>query len=779
MGAYHALLIALKKTSQLHVRNIVFGPLNRMFQKAPSEVRDFMEDPQSQTLILVCINESRTSRRILDTVPSACVLHFKKFLTLAPHYDCTKIYTLTKVIDLAFIMKQVEAFTNSLKKVIVLHEKKQAIPELKSVSAKTVKESICYSDLSPFQQLIITERVSKTLYLYAEDVEMLFEQAQDSFIVDILYNDTLKLFANTVPLLPSYYVNRSLVTRNVVKINLTEQLHRNCFVVKNIDRSTLSQIFPKEPTVTSTEIFNTKSEIIIHCIVLESEHHVPYIIEKAGAKAVHFLEYKDGQLLWLKSTRNFKSIRGTISDNQVFYTDENLFMRILEADNPSPVCLSDTAGMGKTVLMSYFVTKLKESNRTVVFATFRDLIQKVRDCNKKITLLERIVLALGSICKAMPCVVNWLQNGKVKIQNLFLDGFDELKGNDIEFALECLWEIRKKFIGTRLWVSTRPHYLAQMEELLQVFGYHIQPFNVVDQTKFLVLYWSRGKNNSEKEKLTNYAKSCVSHIKTVANKEIDKFAGIPLQCLLIGCVYEDAAHKHCVEKQTGNPSFIVTSVAELYHELIRKKYEKYTITYRQSNASADSIDQIHMQYALKYMFPNLPTGISDQYLSNLSKTEVFDMGIMEPKTQDSMEPQFIHWTFAEYFVAKYLLRNIVAGDKSESFFCILLKILETVPVKIQNLPSKVSSSLKTYDLKYFIIGYFLDTGIKLSVHKRGLRYPTNRLEYVNENVINELAQSLSYRNFYHIYKLLIQPLFRKLRFPAAHIQKSLCDSFTG
>ena len=70
-----------------------------------------------------------------------------------------------------------------------------------------------------------------------------------------------------------------------------------------------------------------------------------------------------------------------------------------------------------------------------------------------------------------------------------VDGFDEIIPNYKQTVIDML-QVLKRTSLEQLWVTTRPHLRAELEDNLQQLSYTLQPFSEVEQVEFLNKLWS-------------------------------------------------------------------------------------------------------------------------------------------------------------------------------------------------------------------------------------------------------------------------------------------------
>jgi ATP/maltotriose-dependent transcriptional regulator MalT len=81
---------------------------------------------------------------------------------------------------------------------------------------------------------------------------------------------------------------------------------------------------------------------------------------------VHWLEKdKEGKLLWQQSQGSLETVRKYIDSNSSHtYTDDDLFKLLQQAEQQRVVLISDTAGMGKSTVLTHLSKIIKRTSPT-------------------------------------------------------------------------------------------------------------------------------------------------------------------------------------------------------------------------------------------------------------------------------------------------------------------------------------------------------------------------------------------------------------------------------
>lgn len=549
-----------------------------------------------------------------------------------------------------------------------------------------------------------------------------------------LDNDTLNalnsrkrpgLFHNTLPSVPSYYVSRTLTTRSVLipgKI-FDEQFNKNnIFLFACLSRSDLSLLAGNIVTGSTAE--NLRNQTVRYLTVDEGRHY-DTICENTN-DSVHYIQKgEDGRFSWVKSRGRVEAIQNCLDTAQLELTENDFFDIVKNPQSNTPVCISDSPGMGKSTLLAQIGNKLVSNDHEtiVIFVVISEFIEKIRNNydkseNKKATILEFL--------KNLACKNNLsqlvfqqvLDSEKIGIE-LLLDGFDEVGAHDISLTNQILTEI-KGFESIRAWVTSRPHLLQDLENTLGVLGYNIKPFNRNNQLQFLQSYWSRGKelSQTEKTKLQTFASHCLERLQDSLEMKDVHIAGIPLQCLLIGEVYDKAAMEEAKSTTKGRHSgkIQIFSISHLYDQLVENKYDKYIKRVDSERLRLSEMITYHKRLSLQLILPNKSFQNSKAFskLNSSEHNELLKLGIVEAASTNE-SPRFIHRTFAEYFVAA-LVADLLNNNTEGKILDILLKEFVGCNQKWEYLAG-TSEYLSTFEFSRPVIIHFLNALIKdIPVH---------------------------------------------------------------
>jgi hypothetical protein len=238
-----------------------------------------------------------------------------------------------------------------------------------------------------------------------------------------------------------------------------------------------------------------------------------------------------------------------------------------------------------------------------------------------------------------------------------------------EIVIDML-QVLKQTSLEQLWVTTRPHLREELEDNLQCLSYTLQAFSELEQVEFLKKFWLQNSNLEDKneKRLQIYATALIRNLAQSISDKDREFAGIPLQTHMLAEAFkEDFTSFYLSEKSEPELSQKLDLVG-LYRRFIGSKYDiffKEKSKFQPGNLGADGIHEResknikleHQLLALEALF----TAEQDIFMqihcnSTLSDEDLARIGIAQRNNEG--KPHFIHRTFAEYFVADFLINQL-------------------------------------------------------------------------------------------------------------------------
>lgn len=307
------------------------------------------------------------------------------------------------------------------------------------------------------------------------------------------------------------------------------------------------------------------------------------------------------------------------------------------------VLLFDAPGMGKTEAFKKISRKLYEKNPSRWIA-FLDLKSYQFDLDfelfTKHDLVEHLTSNILKIEKFEAEVfVNLFNNDRV---TFLIDGLDEVP----LFSQQAIVKLAKKIrelSKNNLWISGRPHLENSLRNELSLNVFRLNPLSKKDQVS-----------------LTKY---CGKSKRTL--RGIDSISN-PLMLKMIIANFKLKPRVFLTSRLR------VLNVYELYDELVTKIFEESLHKGPEAQRSlmkfltgSASVIEFYQKQAYKNIFEKKSNFMNKMNFcfksnANLKVEEVLKVGLMY--SNDFENFTFIHKTFAEYFLARFVIENILDLD---------------------------------------------------------------------------------------------------------------------
>ncbi|CAL8139116.1 unnamed protein product [Orchesella dallaii] len=543
---------------------------------------------------------------------------------------------------------------------------------------------------------------------------------------------------DTVPKQLKYYIPRRVSTRYILNPELFHSKSDDVFVVQNIQLHELSALVNHQGTSTSSD---QTDGLTARFIVLENEKDYDKIC-RLSRHPVHFLHYEMGRFKWIKSHGDITTLQKYV-DNAQEDLDENEFISLLLESNTS-FCVSDTPGMGKTVLLqtiAHFIRQ-KHPARLVIFIVLTEFVKQVKtkdEASDPQFLTNLIVEHVSETVIGKEIVTKLLGNSK-QVVDIIFDGFDEVLASQVGTAKMILSTIGK-VRSVRLFVSTRPHMRNELENVLEVLGYGILPFGEMEQVEFLTKYWESFETIYHM-KAVEFAQVLLNKLRDSMNDYEQGIAGIPLQCSLLAEVYREEAIRYCkLDSTDPNCNYTIsvdiriTSIFEMYKKLMEMRFRTIQIpeascfltTCKKWSArkKIKFIINAHIYAAFELIFPESAKTFKRQLIGNIKvdQNTLCTLGILE-KLPSKNAPRFVHRTFAEHLVGLFIAHMLLVHPNFtwkmnkraqflDAFFTIkveaseLSKIEVTTSTRAANL-TQTHNQFESATFQYPVICYFIN-----------------------------------------------------------------------
>jgi ankyrin repeat protein len=549
------------------------------------------------------------------------------------------------------------------------------------------------SDLNPDSEVCKEmKRVFKCSIQEKNDITLgRLIQESEEFQSIVTTNDLAKMLEDSYQIgdikeiIPHPYIDRYLA-RNLIDIKYFEKLNGSTLIVLNcVDKIDLIKnrignfnlmrvdVYLQDEAVKSKE-FNYENNI-------NSDHHISlfhsspdlkkYVTgpdlfvsdtecskedfmeickKHSESRICHHLRIVDNETLeWIRSD-------GDITDLERFRI-ENQFVKETEFYSTQPDnninLINGDPGMGKSELLKNIKNNSLSTFWCVIFypkdisSLCGHLDGKFSDWNKFVEFLLDIKYNnLKHFDKEILKIL--IKNKKVIY---FWDALDEVSTTEMEFAINFINHFSRK--GLVQWISSRCHLQKKLEKEFRVLSRNIRQFNDEEQTYFI--HQRLGNLYSEEEIV-----GVIDKIKTtVTLLKHNDVLGTPLQIFMVTELFRQNKDKYL------NLLKNVFSLTDLYHHIIEEKfnfyYEKKAEVQSPNQALSNILEGYKRNMFEKYEKAAMKTLITNEVLRKfnincddfLKEIQGRDdcIGLVTEVTNNF--PQFLHNSYAEYFVAMY------------------------------------------------------------------------------------------------------------------------------
>ena len=437
---------------------------------------------------------------------------------------------------------------------------------------------------------------------------------------------------------------------------------------------------------TEENICDDKSRKHFPDLIASTEQEFKQFSQRKTKRNVRLLEKdKSGRPLLQQSQGSLEKLRRcNDTENSHTYTPDDLDKLLEQAERQRVMLISDVAGMGKSTLLTHLSKQIKQKfpAKWVVRIDLNDHTNALEDLRKEqICKKKAMEFVSERLLKLKPGLEEELfkecceQEQKVRIV-IMLDGFDEVSPNYKKTVIHLLQALRQTAVE-QLWVTTRPHLRQELEDELQQLSYTLEPFSEESQVEFLTKFWSLeewliemdGKEKEEKKiKLAIYANHLIKKLAHSIGDEEKEFTGIPLQCRMLAEAFDEEVRIFCQSSESMPELPFKLNLLGLYERFIERKYDIYQKEKSQVQMSKvaaierrkrdlKSMREDHQLLALKVLFKDEQVAqFQNDRQYTFSAKELTRVGIVQVNHEGNLH--FIHRTFAEYYVADFLVNQL-------------------------------------------------------------------------------------------------------------------------
>lgn len=342
-----------------------------------------------------------------------------------------------------------------------------------SLSKVIAEDKITWDDLTLLHQEEVEVKICKMFKMFrSEIISGALETLEGQILIDVINGRKPCITKDNFPAEIRFYVPRRFVPKNKLTNNIFSNKFRDIFLFTGIERYQLAELLTDGGGVDSSLNQILGGAPTCRFIILDEPTHFFKICQLTHCP-VHLISYENQILTWVKSRGGMYAIQQSVDIKmQTKLNEMEMVDRATKTDKVNqPVCISDTAGMGKTILLAKIGRIIQQScpEKLVMFAIVSDFLQLLKaklfstlTDEVKLKVVKEILVEYACDYLFGKCLLHSEfetdSSEKVSLE-LLLDGFDEVFPRDFDLAYECFSMLTEKLKHVRIWVTTRPHFL--------------------------------------------------------------------------------------------------------------------------------------------------------------------------------------------------------------------------------------------------------------------------------------------------------------------------------
>ncbi|PSN38938.1 hypothetical protein C0J52_08944 [Blattella germanica] len=431
------------------------------------------------------------------------------------------------------------------------------------------------------------------------------------------------------------------------------------FAVSGVLLKKIQKLLPADKVV---KAFDGLLDSSCQHFVIKDHKHFQQLCALYSDKSVHWLQKIRDKYVWKSSKGDITAVTKHLDlENQTCY---NSFEEVMSIRQHKISLIVAEPGMGKTTEVSHLAYEIKKSDPTtwVVVVNLNDHTEYFSQTEPNGVDLLLKAGKFSSLFQKKLFRHQVESCGKVVI---LLDGFDEISPEYSEKVLSILKDLLSKCIS-HIWVTSRPVMRNRLEQELGTLSFSFSPFTEEDQKTFLHKLWKISDTNEFDLNIF------ITELLQLAQISLKEFTANPLHLRMLADVYESDAKKYSVTGVHGLPPTL--NLLELYEKFVERKFSEQ---YRRNKDDGtlvgvmdgrllveEALQKSHMSCALVALLPR-------QELEKLHSSEMiikendefiekFKAGrnktgiVVDVSNYTAM---FVHRTFAEFFVSRWLSKN--------------------------------------------------------------------------------------------------------------------------
>lgn len=532
--------------------------------------------------------------------------------------------------------------------------------------------------------------------LLANDSEALNHLSTEQLVHAMNQNYSLINKAINSILNPYIYLNASNLTENIWNKLLNSKVRfqgYETFIMDMVSNRTALQNISSQQikTLLSNDSFDIQEKMRFS--------HTFYIPRKFARNKDFSESPSDG----LETLNNEEALN--TSESYEFLTSCGVFL------------LADAPGSGKSAVFQFMVNEIKEVNpnkwvQLVELKYYENVFKNIEekslgDATEIARLISSKILSLKGL--ANDIFIDQFMSDSIV---LLWDAVDEISKPYQEVFLKLSQAISNKTENLQ-YISTRLQFASSLKSAFENELFSLVPYTEMDTSSFILNFLK--SNNLSEAKIEEVKMKIETFITSVLGNKDDSLKDEVNNPLLLLMISEIALN----EKLSEN----LENIYSLYDEFITMKLQ--IILQKNSSNRLEgliifkdvTIHEIHEIYALRYILGNffldqntrkhidLETLEIMKKLKTWTDDQISYFGILSLRSDTVIN--FVHRTFGEFFVAKYIINNIYNERVSPR--------LEEMTIRLALLHT-LSYEAEIYQVIQKFIYNFLDANRSLNVH---------------------------------------------------------------
>lgn len=338
------------------------------------------------------------------------------------------------------------------------------------------------------------------------------------------------------------------------------------------------------------------------------------------------------------------------------------------AEKQKAILFSDDPGMGKSVEFKEIAKRLKSKTSTlwILFVDLKEFVEFYeRDGNVTTTFGHNediIYYFCNKILKIGEFESKIFQQLYNQNQIVFLlDGFDEISPSFKQFNLKLARAIRTKS-ENQLWIATRPHLESELEEAISTKAFRLKPLNYEDRSKFMKkMLESKGFTGDVLNQKFIKIEELLSNLRR--NSQLSGAVSNPILLRIITEIFEDEVSNLITKANFYSvyKSFIKKIIENFLDKGFHAQVDSATfLTY------STDLMAFHQKRALEVIFVASSDELRESIpicFEGIDELPVEQITRVSFTVSDSSgRLQFVHRTFAEFFITDFFNKNLFGID---------------------------------------------------------------------------------------------------------------------